>query len=195
MVAIATLRDHAAGLTATVPAAATPADLVSAANGAGWVAVTDAGRIVAILDASAADPPLPATSASTRVLLPPLVVLPADLTMTDLVNSAAITLLDLGGPAALLVDRDGAAVGALPVAAVVDHLAGPGYLTAYRHLGPNGPTGDGTWPTGTRLPLARLHCAVAECGYLNELTEYFEDALVACANPEPPRHDLVLGRR
>ncbi|GIF63241.1 hypothetical protein Ais01nite_12760 [Asanoa ishikariensis] len=192
---VGTLRDYATGLPATVPSDAAPADLLRAADGHGYVAVTEAGLVIALLDAAEPDPPLPVTSAATRALLPPLVILPADLAMADLVSSPAITLLDLDSPAALLVDPAGEPVAILLVSAIVDYLADPGYAAAQRRLGPHGPTTDGTWPTATRVPLARLHCAAAGCGYLNELVEYVTDPPIACASPEAPRHDLVLGRR
>ncbi|MEU3457274.1 hypothetical protein ABZ671_27275 [Micromonospora sp. NPDC006766] len=139
--------------------------------------------------------PLPATSATSRAQLPPLLVFPATMTMDELVESAAVTLLDLGATNALLVADDGSPVGLLPVDVVVDHLASPAYLPTQRTFSPLGTETDAMWPGFEQAPLARLVCAATGCGFLNELLEYSADPPTVCANPAPPAHPLMIGRR
>jgi hypothetical protein len=187
---LSTLAAHALPLPPAVAATATRDEAIRAAGESEHVLVMSAGAAIAVVDPRDTSTRLPAD----RAHLPPLLVLPATMTMDELAESAAVTLLDLGTTTALLVDGDDP-VGLLPLDAVVDHLASSEFLPAQRTLGPLGAETDALWPGSGRTPLARLVCAATGCGYLNELLEYSADPPTACANPAPPAHPLAIGRR
>ncbi|MEV0225420.1 hypothetical protein [Streptomyces sp. NPDC050704] len=177
---------HADHDIAVLPAELTPAEAKALLTGTGVVVADDGGVLGTV---TAAD--LAGADADTLAVwqgLPPAIEVDADLSLADLVNSPAVTLLLLGVPRLVLL-RDGTPVAVLAVPRVSDYLASGDHPLPDHEMGPGAPA-DSALPGRVRLASAQVACA--ECGHRNALDYWNPRRPPRCANPDRPPHDLTL---
>ncbi|MEV1005018.1 hypothetical protein [Nonomuraea sp. NPDC050202] len=123
--------------------------------------------------------------------LPPAIVADSDVTFAEFGASPAVTLLDVGARALVLLE--GAEVTAvLPVGVVGAYFASESYVPPSSVMTPHGGSTDGSLGR-PRTGLAHVVCAEPGCGHLNELASFNRRRLPTCANPDPPEHPLRIG--
>ena len=117
--------------------------------------------------------------------LSPAVVTDAATTIGELVDSSAVTLLDLG-VRGLVVQRDGELAGVVPASEVSAFLAAGGHVSASRTMGPHGDASDATLGGRPETGLANVVCAAPGCGFVNKCLVFYDpDNPPACVNPSP----------
>ncbi len=173
------LRDDADPSYEVVDAAGGPARS-AVRSGARYVLTRRAGAGIVALGA-AGEPPGPA------------VLVPADWTYPDLVDSDAVTLLDLTSAGVLLVDGE-RPVGVLPLDTIRRYVAENQLLVNTRTQGDDGAADGGLAGAGLagdyQLGRAQVVCAEPGCGYVNTLNFFDRYRPPDCANPDLPAHEL-----
>ena len=124
----------------------------------------------------------------------PAVIVPADLPVAELADSPVLTVLDAYPelPGFVVIAADGALVGVLPVGVLDDYLGAGGFVPSSKTMGPVGGTGDLDVPGDPRLPIARIRCQAAGCGYVNALAFLDLAHPPTCGNPDLAAHALAV---
>lgn len=162
-------------------------------DSSGWGVVVDpAGSpsalvTVAVLDHALQHPSggqAVVTLAAAHALLPPLVLIHADLPLAQVVEQPQMTALRYGAAGMVVVDAQ-AIAGVLTRQAIASYLA-----KEYR---PSGTLADATLPGVIVTPTMNVTCAT--CQFVNKLDEVDPDNLPECLNRHVPPgpHILVLG--
>lgn len=128
---------------------------------------------------------------TAAALLPAAILADADLTFAEYGGSPAVTLLDLGARAVVLLDGD-RAVAVLPVAVVAAFFASESYMPPSNVMTPHGSSSDGSLGR-PRTGLATVICAEPGCGHPNTLFSFNRRKRPVCTNPERPEHTLRIG--
>ncbi|MDI3389519.1 hypothetical protein QIS99_25480 [Streptomyces sp. B-S-A8] len=183
------LAQHADHDIAVLPADLTPADAKALLTGTGVVVADDGGVLGTVTAADLADADADAEILADLRGLPSVIAVDADLTLVDLINSPAVTLLLLGIPRLVLL-RARTPVAVLAVSRLTDYLASGEHPLPDNEMGPMGASADSALPGRVRLPRAQVACA--ECGHRNALDHWNPRRPPRCANPEGPAHDLTL---
>jgi hypothetical protein len=123
--------------------------------------------------------------------LPPAIVADAEVTFAEFGASPAVTLLDVGARAVVLVEA-GQVVGVLPIPMVGAYLASRSYAPPSSVMAGSG-TSDASLPGEPRTGLANVICAELDCGHLNTLASFNRRRPPHCTNPGRPRHVLRIG--
>ncbi|GLV92947.1 MULTISPECIES: hypothetical protein [Streptomyces] len=140
----------------------------------GYVVALDAAGVPTGLGVAGAPGASPAASAAGGSL-PPAVLLPARLTLDELLTSEAVTLLPLNPFGAVVIGPSGI-LGVLEHPTIARHCAGvdvPPGRTRSDLAHPE----DGVLAGVVGVPVARLLC---RCGRLNQVTLYDPDYPPAC---------------
>jgi hypothetical protein len=124
--------------------------------------------------------------------LPPAVVVPADWTFAHLVESDAVTLLDLGGVGVVLV-HDEKPVGLVPLAEIRRHRDVERLLLT-RILGDSDAAADGVLAGDYQTAFGRVLCRSLNCGFPNTVGFFDRFRPPRCANPDLPEHPLTITR-
>jgi hypothetical protein len=129
-----------------------------------------------------------------RADLPPALVLPATLTIGELVASDAITLLDLSPHGAVVADGV-EIVGVLETHVVDDHLATTASVPSESRTQITNLPSDSVLGGSVQSAVARVVCGHPGCRYVNRLTFYDPKHPPLCQNPAHDRHHVVIARR
>jgi CBS domain-containing protein len=126
------------------------------------------------------------------VALEPAILVPADWTVTRLVESDAVTLMDLSNSVIVLVDEE-RPVGVVSLNRIRAAVAADSQGVSTRPLGDGDSTADATLAGDVGIGRARLLCHEPGCGFVNTLTFFDRLRPPDCANPARPPHRLRLG--
>ena len=190
------LRDHADDSYRLLDASITPAQALDALAESRYAVVQQDGTVIGI--GTADDLAMAAQRGAPRLAdpltaLPPAVLVPADWSVSRLVESDTVTLMDLTDAGIVLME------GEQPVGVVaLDRIRA---AVAAEHGGVwTRPLGDGDSPADAMLPgdfrigRARVVCSAPGCGYVNTLDFFDRFRPPDCVNPDIPRHSLLPGR-
>ncbi|MFI7357898.1 hypothetical protein ACIBTP_28745 [Streptomyces avidinii] len=176
-----------------------PEEALTLLGDQGFALVTDAahdGLPVALLsrsDLTALRDRRAATLCPSDAPARPPVLLPAGMTLDELVGGAAMTLLALSPHGAVVVDPSGA-VTVLPATIVDDFLDHGALLPAEPRGAFDMSATDSVLAGDISLPLALVTCATPGCGHINHLGFFDPQRPPACAHPGLPPHTLTITR-
>ncbi|KJK52612.1 hypothetical protein [Streptomyces sp. NRRL F-4428] len=149
----------------------------------GYVVTLDAAGVPTGLGVAAPPGTPPAgTAAPTSAAggsLPPAVLLPAHLTLDELLTGEAVTLLPLNPFGAVVIGPRGV-LGVLEHPTIARHAAGV-HVPPGRTRSDLAHPEDGVLPGAVGVPVARVLC---RCGRLNQVTLYDPDYPPACTGDE-----------
>lgn len=144
----------------------------------GYVVALDATGVPTGLGTAAPPGGTPQGSAAGRSL-PPVVLLPAHLTLHELLTSEAVTLLPLNPFGAVVIGPSGI-LGVLEHPTIARHAAGDDVPPGRTRSDLAHPE-DGVLPGAVGVPVARLLC---RCGRLNQVTLYDPDYPPTCTGDD-----------
>ncbi|MCW6004795.1 hypothetical protein K1W54_09375 [Micromonospora sp. CPCC 205371] len=124
---------------------------------------------------------------------PPAVLVPADWTFAQLVESDVITLLDLTTAGVVLMDG-GRPAGVVPLDRIRRYLIDEGSAVRTRVQGDGDAAADAVLPGDYQTGRARVACAAPGCGYVNTLAFFDRNRPPTCANTALPTHPLSIRR-
>lgn len=156
--------------------------------------VTSGGAVTASVGAADLDRATRAGVADLRACGTTVILVAADVGLAEFADSDAVTLLDLGAAAIVLLDGE-RVVAVAPATMVDDYLATGGYYGPSRTMGgPHGGNADGELHGRVRTGVAQVRCARPGCGAITPVTVYDPGALPWCAGDKVERHRLVVAR-
>jgi hypothetical protein len=170
-------------------AAETSSETLASLDGRAYVvALGDSQEPVAVLSASDLDRASYSPVVTNVGSVPPLLVIPPDLTVARFIASDAVTLLDLDPTFAVVLDGKELR-GVIPISTLDGALAEVDQYAQGRHLGFDFDTQSATDSLlgGSVIPVvARVVCG--RCGYVMRLVFYDRTRPPRCANPDVPEH-------
>ncbi|MBP2035299.1 hypothetical protein [Streptomyces avidinii] len=176
-----------------------PEEALTLLGDLGFALVTDAahdGLPVALLsrsDLTALRDRRAATLCPSDAPARPAVLVPAGLTLGELVGGAAVTLLALSPHGAVVVDPSGG-VTVLPGSIVDDFLDHGALLPAETRGAFDMSATDSVLAGEVSLPFALVACAAPGCGHVNHLGFFDPQRPPVCAHPGLPPHTLTITR-
>lgn len=181
----------------TLPAALGLTEAIARLSGAEYAVVVEEGQPLAVVNG----PDLTAMQTAGAVALndrsaplPPAIVVGIGATLSDLVASPVITLLDLQPEVRglVVVDVDGDVAGVMPASVIDEYLGSGGFVPRVMAMGPGGHPGDPELAGPSQLGRARVRCCAVGCGYVNVLAFFDPHRPPNCQNPVRAPHRLAL---